>query len=379
MIVKTPKISNRELDGVGQIWQLHKQIAPLVAEPNRCMGLLRRQALARTVRASNSIEGFEATLPQTQELFLNENHESLDQSTKTALTGYRDAMTFVMQLAKDERLLIDETLLKSCHFMTTKDSFELRPGRYRVGQVFVHDETSNAIVYEGAPHEACQSLVAETLELANNAADEFDIITAAMVHLNLVLIHPFKDGNGRISRIMQSAVLSRTNRLSPVFLSIEEYLAANTQKYYSVLAQTSGSSWNPRVDATGWLHFCLEAHWQQANAVKMNAMRANLLWVEISQKAQMLGLHERTISPLAFVATGNRLTNESYRALLRENGDEVTPLTASRDLSELSAQKLLTPRGENRTRDYVSGSVMQKLVESVEIEIMQKKPTALFD
>jgi len=379
MIVQTPKLTNRELEAVDQIWQLHKQIAPLVSEPNRWNGLLRRQALARAVRASNSIEGFESTLSQAQELLLNENIESLDQATKAALTGYRDAMTFVMQLAKDERLNIDETLLKSCHFMITKDSLGLRPGRFRAGQVFVHDEPSNAIVYEGAPQEACQSLVAETLELANNAADEFDIITAAMVHLNLVLIHPFKDGNGRISRIMQSAVLSRTNRLSPVFLSIEEFLAANTQKYYSVLAQTSGVIWNPRVNATAWLHFCLEAHWQQANALRMNALRANLLWVEISQMAQKLGLHDRTISPLAFVATGNRLTNESYRALLRENGDEVTPLTASRDLSELSAQKLLTPRGENRTRDYASGLVLQKLVESVEIEIMQNKPTALFD
>ena len=379
MIVQTPKLTNRELDAVDQIWQLQKQIAPLVSEPNRWNGLLRRQALARAVRASNSIEGFEATLPQAQELLLNENHDSLNQETRMALTGYRDAMTFVMQLAKDDRLTIDETLLKSCHFMITKDSLELRPGRYRIGPVFVHDESSNAIVYEGASHDACQILVSKTLELANEAADEFDIVSASMAHLNLVLIHPFKDGNGRMARILQSAVLARTNRLSPVFLSIEEYLASNTQKYYSVLAKTSGPKWNTHIDATQWLHFCIEAHWQQANAVRMNATRANLLWVEIAHLTHQLGLHERTISPLAFVATGNRLTNESYRTLLKENDDEISSLTASRDLAELSAQHLLAPRGENRTRDYLAGTILQKLVASVEAEIRQNKPVALFD
>lgn len=55
-----------------------------------------------------------------------------------------------------------------------------------------------------------------------------------MVHLNLV-IRPFKDGNGRMARFLQSYVLAADGTLAPVFLSVEEYLGQNTQEYYDVL------------------------------------------------------------------------------------------------------------------------------------------------
>jgi Fic family protein len=50
-----------------------------------------------------------------------------------------------------------------------------------------------------------------------------------MAHLNLVMIHPFRDGNGRMARCLQSVVLAREGVLSPVFMSVEEYLGRNTQ------------------------------------------------------------------------------------------------------------------------------------------------------
>lgn len=57
-------------------------------------------------------------------------------------------------------------------------------------------------------------------------------IQAGMAHLNLVMIHPFRDGNGRMARCLQSLVLARGGILDPVFISIEEYLGRNTQRYY---------------------------------------------------------------------------------------------------------------------------------------------------
>ena len=378
MIIKTPTLTNRELDAVDQIWQIQKQIAPLVSEPNRWNGLLRRQAISRAVQASNSIEGFEATLPQVQALLLNGSANDLTQNTQSALTGYHDAMTFVIQLSKDARLTLDETFVKSCHFMLTKDDLTLRPGRFRAGPVYVHNATTREIVFEGAPANNCQKLVEETLAEANAAADEFDIVAAAMAHLNLVLIHPFKDGNGRMARILQSAVLARTNRLSPVYLSIEEYLATNTQSYYAALAKTGGERWNPTADATAWVRFCLEAHWQQANAVKLNANRTNLLWVKISELVEKIGMNARTIAPLVHVATGNQLTNETYRSLVQEQGDPLSMLTASRDLAALCVSDFLEPRGENRARHYSPGETLRRVVGAVEREVSARRAHPLF-
>lgn len=59
-----------------------------------------------------------------------------------------------------------------------------------------------------------------------------------MAHLNLVMIHPFRDGNGRMARALQTLVLALDEVLEPTFSSIEEWLGSNTADYYLVLAAT---------------------------------------------------------------------------------------------------------------------------------------------
>ena len=63
------------------------------------------------------------------------------------------------------------------------------------------------------------------------------MVRGAMAHLNLTMINPFKDGNGRISRALQTLVLAREGILHPVFCSIEEWLGRVTAEYYAVLAE----------------------------------------------------------------------------------------------------------------------------------------------
>jgi len=60
-----------------------------------------------------------------------------------------------------------------------------------------------------------------------------------MAYLNLTLIHPFSDGDGRMERCLQSYVLASAGVLSPVFTSVEEYLGRNTDRYYAVLTEVA--------------------------------------------------------------------------------------------------------------------------------------------
>ena len=69
------------------------------------------------------------------------------------------------------------------------------------------------------------------------------MVRAAMAHLNLVMIHPFRDGNGRMARCLQTYVLACEQIVSPVFSSIEEYLGRNTPAYYNILDEVGGGSW----------------------------------------------------------------------------------------------------------------------------------------
>lgn len=88
-----------------------------------------------------------------------------------------------------------------------------------------------------------------------------------MKHLNLVMIHPFRDGNRRMTRALTTLVLTRSDIGEPEFSSIEEWLGANTNDYYSVLAHTGHGFWHPRADAHLWLTFNLRAHHMQAQTV----------------------------------------------------------------------------------------------------------------
>src|SRR5207247_5628530 len=90
------------------------------------------------------------------------------------------------------------------------------------------------------------------------------VVRAAMAHLNLVSIHPFRDGNGRLARVVQSLVLAREGLLRPEFVSIEPYLGRHTREYYAILEQVQGPSYDPRGDASPWVEFSIDAHVSQA-------------------------------------------------------------------------------------------------------------------
>ena len=105
-------------------------------------------------------------------------------------------MTFVLQLASDDDFIYDPQVLKSLHFMMTSYDLANRPGRWRAGSVYVRKDETEQIVYEGPDADEVQPHM-NALTSALNLPGEERIIQAAMAHLNLVMIHPFRDGNGR--------------------------------------------------------------------------------------------------------------------------------------------------------------------------------------
>jgi Fic family protein len=333
--------------------ELRKQLQHRVGRPRRWLGSLRRVSFARAVQASNSIEGYNASLDDVVAAVDGEPTLDADVETQLALVGYRDAMTYVLQLAQDPQAVIDEGTLKALHFMMLKHDLAKSPGRWRGGAIFVRREPSGEIVYEGPSHELVPELIGAMLE------DLYDesvpaLIRAATAHLNLVMIHPFRDGNGRMARCLQTLVLAREQIVAPVFSSIEEYLGRNTQAYYDVLAQVGQGGWHPRNDPRPWTRFCLTAHYRQAQTHLRRIEEAEALWSACAELAAANGLPERCAGVLYDAAFGFRLRNATYRALVERTMDEqVTPLTASRDLNALVRCGLLIPVGESRGRYYL--------------------------
>jgi Fic family protein len=364
MLFEPPALDARELHVLKQIDDLKQRLRWQLNEPKRWSGSLRRLSFARNIQASNSIEGFDAALDDAAAVALGE--EPLDATTETrlALVGYRNAMTYVLQLASPEDdFEYSDQLIKSLHFMMTSYDLKNRPGRWRSGAVYVRKDETQEIVHEGVDIGQVPALMGELVEQLSRDDDAVPpLVRAAMAHLNLVMIHPFKDGNGRMARCLQSLVLARQGVLSPVFMSIEEYLGRNTDAYYDVLATVGGGSWQPTRDARPWVRFILKAHLRQARTLLQRVRESEKLWQKLEPLVAANGLPDRTMYALFDAALGLRVRRATYRAILDDmSEDAVSEQTASRDLRQLVDTRLLVAEGEKRGRYYVASSQIKQL------------------
>lgn len=335
-----------------KIEELRGKLRFFLHQPRRWYGSLRRATLARAVQGSNSIEGYHASVEDVVAVIDGEDPLHADEVTRRAIEGYRDAMTYLLQVAASPPMPpLDESLVRSLHFMTLKYDLTKRPGQWRPGAVWVHDQAGQ-VVYEAPAHDDLLGLVAELLSGINSEEGE-PIVRAAMAHLNLTLIHPFSDGNGRMARCIQSWVLAGEGLVSPVFLSIEEYLGRNTAAYDEVLTEVAEGAWSPAKDARPWLRFCLTAHFRQARTVLRRVEETEALWDGCEQLARHHRLPDRTVGPLCDAARGWQLRRSLYvKSVLSSAGEEITDGTATRDLRAMASAGLLTPVGEKRGRTY---------------------------
>ncbi len=360
MIFRPPDLRDDERDVLSLIADLRKELEDRVAEPRRWAGTLRKMTFARAVQGSNSIEGYNASLDDVVAAVEGEPTLEANEETQLALAGYRDAMTYVLQIAGDDGLGVDEGLLKSLHFMMIKHDLRKNPGQWRPSAIYVQKENGET-VYEGPPSEDVPPLIGEMLhELRRDESPV--LVRAAMAHLNLVLIHPFSDGNGRMARCLQTLVLARDRVLAPIFSSIEEFLGRNTQSYYEVLADVGAGSWHPDRDARPWIRFCLRAHFLQIRTTQRRRAEIEELSNGCVALAERHALPERCAAALVDTAYGLRIRRQSYQTAGKEmTGEEISDQSASRDLKAMVDLGLLLPVGERRARYYLAGKAARGL------------------
>jgi Fic family protein len=367
MLFETPALDDREHGVLREIDDLRQTLRWQIAAPRRWVGSLRRLTFARAVQGSNTIEGYNATLDDVAAVVAGEEPLEASEETRRALAGYRDAMTYVLQLSEDPHFAFDETLLRSLHFMMMSYDLSKNPGRWRAGAVYVRNEATGNVVYEGPDVELVPVLVAELVRAVNAQEETHALVRAAMAHLNLVLIHPFSDGNGRMGRCVQTLVLAREAILEPPFASIEEYLGANTQAYYDVLAEVGQGSWHPEDDARPWVRFSLTAHLRQAKTLLARVKESEELWERCVVEAQSARLPSRIVPVLFNTALGFRAQRSLYRSLVEE---DVSDAMATRDLRAMADAGLLVAHGERRGRFYTASEGLR----AIAVEIRGRRP-----
>ena len=328
----------------------------VVQEPRRWTGLLARMTRARALRASNTIEGINVSAEDALAAVDNEEPADADKATWQAVEGYHSAMDYILQRCRDQHFRFSIDVILAVHFMISQHDLNANPGNFRRGWVGVRNTKTSEVVHEGVDRELREPLMAELVDDMNGDAGESLIVKAAMAHLNLTLLHPFSDGNGRTARCLQTAVLAHEGIQAPTFSSIEEYIGRNQQEYYDVLAQVGGGGWHPERDSRPWVRFCITGHYRQAQTLLRRIKELERIYGDLLVQVERHGLPERTALGLLEATTGLRVRNASYRATA-----DVSNNLASRDLRALVDAGLLVPQGERRGRHYVASDVVKAI------------------
>lgn len=353
MIFQAPALNKPLRVRLDTLGELRRQLGAEVSSRTRWIGSLRRQVRASSIESSTSIEGFSVSPDEAMALTSGRRIPDQGDADQQAVACYARAMDHVGTMAVDpsfqwlDRVILD-LHFEACYFQRDKD-----PGLWRTGPIGVTG-ADGSLEYQGPDAGEVVSLMNEVVDsLAEDQSGVDVVVKAAMAHLNVTSVHPFRDGNGRISRIVQSLVLARGGLGSPEFFSIEEYLGEHTGEYYAALRETQGGSYQPERDATGWVAFCLEAHIAQARQRLDQIEQAAARWHRLEGLAAQRGWPDRIV-----IALEQSLLGGTDRGKYAEEAD-VSPATASADFRRLLDAGLVDQLGRARTSSYIASAALR--------------------
>jgi Fic family protein len=353
-----------ELDGaesrvLNRIDELQRDLRHFVVQnPKRWTGILARMTRARALRASNSIENINVSQEDAVAAVDGEDPAEADRQTWKAVVGYQQAMTYILQRCRDHDFQFSVDAILAIHFMISQSDLDANPGNFRRGWVGVRNTRTNEVVHEGVDRGHLEALMNELVDFLNAPPRTHLIIKAALAHLNLTLLHPFSDGNGRTARCLQTAVLANEGIAAQTYSSIEEYIGHNQQEYYDVLADAGGGGFNPERNCKSWIRYCLTGHYRQLQTLLRRNTEYGLVYADLETLVIEKGLHARTALGLLEAAFGARVRNASYRVSTDISGN-----LASRDLKHLVDAGLLEAKGERRGRHYVAAGPVREIRE----------------
>jgi Fic family protein len=349
MIYATPHLHLPLRENLAELDRLCDELGARAGGAGPWLGSLRRQWRASAAESSIEIEGF--SVPSGERLAIASGAEPADPTDedRMALASYARAMDHVGVMAADEGFEWVERVVLDLHFDACRFQKDKHPGLYRKTPIVVTDSEGRAPAYVGPPAEEVRPLMGEVASwLRSGELDAHLVVRAAMAHLHVVSVHPFEDGNGRISRIVQSLVLALGGLLAPELLTIEEYLGEHTEAYYAALREVQAGSYQPQRDATPFVRLCVEAHLAQARRRLFQLDRAAERWSHLERLVGERGWPDRLV-----IALEQSLFDGTDRTRYAAEAGVSAP-TASSDLRRLLDAGLLTRQGRGPATRYVA-------------------------
>jgi len=318
-------------------------------------GRLRRDLEAESVAASTSMEGVPVTLEDVHRILAGDRPSETREEDAALVRGYRDAMSFVLRRADDEAFQWGRELLVGLHDRVLAGSWGAGAGRFRSGPAYVVDGRSGDVVFQPPPAENVPELVDRACAVMQQGADH-PAIGAAWIHAALAAIHPFRDGNGRASRVVASLAMYRGGFKLPEFTSLEEWWGRHLSDYYEAF-RCLGAAFDPAADVTPFIVAHVEAQLHQVRALDLRERVQQKIWVAVEEASAAAGLAPRVANAIWDAFFGRSVSPRYYRPLA-----DVSPATATNDLAGAVAAGLLCPEGRARSRTYRAGAELHRRI-----------------
>lgn len=290
--------------------------------PDR-LALLRRVATIESIGSSTRIEGSRLSDREVERLLSNLRIERFETRDEQEVAGYADAMELVFESWAD--IPYSENHIAQLHGILLRHSEKdaWHRGRYKQmpNSVAAFDERGGqvAVVFETATPLATPGLMADLVrwvETSRREATLHPLIVIAIATVVFLEIHPFQDGNGRLSRILTTLLLLQNGYAYVPFSSLEAVVEQNKEAYYLALRQTQVTIRSQSPDWSPWLRFFLGSLGEQVTVLERKIEREQVV---------LSSLPELSLRIVEFAREHGRITMGEALAITGAPRDTLKP------------------------------------------------------
>jgi Fic family protein len=323
----TPEILGliAELDEFKGAWRSFGTLAP------ERLSALRRVATIESIGSSTRIEGSKLSDREVDTLLSNLSVKSFATRDAQEVAGYAETMELVFQSWME--IALTENHLRQLHrdLLKYSEKDAHHRGKYKThsNSVAAFDESGNeiGIVFETATPFDTPRLMTEAVawvreEMENRQLHPL-LVTAVFIVVFLE-IHPFQDGNGRLSRILTTLLLLRAGYAYVTYSSLESVIEHNKESYYLGLRQTQGTIRTDAPNWQPWVLFFLRALQQQMKRLAKKVERERIVLSAMPELSVQIVEYARehgrvTIGDIVALTGANRNTlKQHFRQLLKQ-------------------------------------------------------------
>lgn len=315
-----------EIDEFKGAWRALGTLAP------ERLSALRRVATIESIGSSTRIEGSKLSNRGIETLLSNLEIKSFETRDEQEVAGYANVMELVFQSWED--ITLTENHIRQLHrdLLKYSQKDEHHRGNYKTtsNSVSAFDENGKqiGIVFETATPFDTPHLMKELVTSINEAITDkllHPLLTISIFVVVFLEIHPFQDGNGRLSRVLTTLLLLRAGYVYVPYSSLESIIEQSKEGYYLALRQTQGSIRTDAPNWQPWILFFLRSLQKQTKLLSEKIEREKLMLETLPdisiQILEHLQAHGRvTIGGMTKLTGKSRNTlKEHFRVLVEKN------------------------------------------------------------